>query len=84
MRGNWNRFFSSIPLRFTLTGWAAYILTSFQGTHEAFRAVNELTHFTQYVPGHAHLGLLFFAASVDHGWRVLYHSAHPQLPDIQP
>jgi cbb3-type cytochrome c oxidase subunit I len=64
MRGNWNRVFSSIPLRFTLTGWAAYILTSFQGTHEAFRAVNELTHFTQYVPGHAHLGLLLFAASV--------------------
>ncbi len=64
MRGNWNRFFSSIPLRFTLTGWAAYIVVSFQGTHEALRAVNELTHFTQYVPGHAHLGLLFNAASI--------------------
>ncbi len=64
MRGNWNRFFTSIPLRFALTGWAAYIIVSFQGTHEAFRAVNEITHFTQYVPGHAHLGLLFNAASI--------------------
>lgn len=28
------------------------------------RAVNLLTHFTQYVPGHAHLGLLFNSASM--------------------
>jgi cbb3-type cytochrome c oxidase subunit I len=64
MRGNWNRFFSSIPLRFVITGWAAYILVSYQGSHQALRGINLLTHFTQYVPGHAHLSLLFFAASV--------------------
>jgi cytochrome c oxidase cbb3-type subunit 1 len=64
MRGNWNRFFSSIPLRFMITGWLAYILVSFQGSHEALRSVNLLTHFTQYVPGHAHLALLFFSSSV--------------------
>ncbi len=63
MRGNWNRFFSSIPLRYILTGWAAYILVSYQGSHQALRGINLLTHFTQYVPGHAHLALLFFAAS---------------------
>jgi cbb3-type cytochrome c oxidase subunit I len=64
MRGNWNRFFSSLPLRFIVTGWAAYILVSYQGSHQALRGVNLLTHFTQYVPGHAHLSLLFFSASV--------------------
>jgi cbb3-type cytochrome c oxidase subunit I len=64
MRGNWNRFFASIPLRFVVTGWAAYILVSYQGSHQALRGINLLTHFTQYVPGHAHLSLLFFAASV--------------------
>ncbi|MCB9421446.1 MAG: cbb3-type cytochrome c oxidase subunit I [Ardenticatenaceae bacterium] len=64
MRGNWNRFFSSIPLRFAITGWAAYILVSYQGSHQALRGINLLTHFTQYVPGHAHLALLFFSASV--------------------
>jgi cbb3-type cytochrome c oxidase subunit I len=63
MRGNWNRFMTSIPLRFTITGWAAYILVSYQGSHQAIRWINLLTHFTQYVPGHAHLSLLFFAAS---------------------
>jgi cbb3-type cytochrome c oxidase subunit I len=64
MRGNWNRFFSSIPLRFMITGWLAYILVSFQGSHQALRSVNLLTHFTQYVPGHAHLSLMFFSSSV--------------------
>jgi cbb3-type cytochrome c oxidase subunit I len=63
MRGNWNRFMTSIPLRFVITGWAAYILVSYQGSHQSLRAINLLTHFTQYVPGHAHLSLVFFAAS---------------------
>jgi cbb3-type cytochrome c oxidase subunit I len=63
MRGNWNRFVSSIPLRFIVTGWAAYILVSYQGSHQALRSINLLTHFTQYVPGHAHLSLLFFAGT---------------------
>jgi cbb3-type cytochrome c oxidase subunit I len=63
MRGNWHRMRSSVPLLYVITGWAAYILVSFQGSNEALRGVNELTHFTQYVVGHAHLALLFFAAS---------------------
>jgi cbb3-type cytochrome c oxidase subunit I len=63
MRGNWNRFMTSLPLRFVITGWAAYILVSYQGSHQALRTINLLTHFTQYVPGHAHLSLLFFAGS---------------------
>jgi len=64
LRGNWNRVLTSVPLRFIVTGWAAYILVSYQGSHQALRGINLLTHFTQYVPGHAHLALLFFSASV--------------------
>ena len=64
MRGNWNRFLTSIPLRFIITGWVAYFLASYQGSHQALRGINLLTHFTQYVPGHAHLALLFFSGSV--------------------
>jgi cbb3-type cytochrome oxidase subunit 1 len=63
MRGNWNRLITSIPLRFVITGWAAYILVSYQGSHQALRSINLITHFSQYVPGHAHLSLLFFAGS---------------------
>jgi cbb3-type cytochrome c oxidase subunit I len=71
MRGNWNKIISSIPLRFVVTGWAGYILVSYQGSHQALRSINELTHFTQYVPGHAHLSLMFFAASTIMG--ASYH-----------
>jgi cbb3-type cytochrome c oxidase subunit I len=64
MRGNWLHTRSSVPLLYVLTGWAAYIVVSFQGSNEATPVVNNLTHFTQYVPGHAMLGLIFFSASV--------------------
>jgi len=64
MRGNWSHVRSSVPLLYAITGWAAYVLVSFQGSNQALRGVNELTHFTQYVPGHAMLALLFFGASV--------------------
>jgi len=64
MRGNWQRLMTNLPLRLALTGWAAYILVSYQGSHQALRSINLLTHFSQYVPGHAHLALLFFSASV--------------------
>ena len=64
MRGNWSQVRSSVPLLYVLTGWATYILVSFQGSNEAIPSVNLVTHFTQYVPGHAMLGLMFFSASV--------------------
>jgi cbb3-type cytochrome c oxidase subunit I len=80
MRGNWGRIFSSIPLRFMITGWAAYILASYQGTNEALPDVNLLTHFTQYVPGHAHLALLLFGGSIVMGG--MYH-AIPRIYNSQ-
>jgi cbb3-type cytochrome c oxidase subunit I len=63
MRGNWQHVRSSVPLIYALTGWAAYVLASFQGSNQALRGVNELTHFTGYVPGHAMLALIMFGAS---------------------
>lgn len=63
MRGNWAYLRSSVPLLYAITGASAYVLVSYQGSNQAIRGVNELTHFTQYVPGHAHLALMFFAAS---------------------
>jgi cbb3-type cytochrome c oxidase subunit I len=80
MRGNWNRFMTSIPLRYVVTGWAAYILVSYQGSHQALRGINLITHFSQYVPGHAHLSLLFFAASVIIG--AIYY-ALPRILDCK-
>ncbi len=64
LRGRWNRVATSIPLIFVFTGFLAYILVSYQGTHLSLRAVNLLAHFTHYVPGHAHFGVLLFTVVV--------------------
>src|SRR3546814_4258781 len=46
----------SIALRFIWLGAICYTLASFEGSLEALRSVNTVTHFTQFTIGHAHLG----------------------------
>ncbi|MCQ0971943.1 cbb3-type cytochrome c oxidase subunit I [Paracoccus sp. TK19116] len=57
----------SIPLRFISFGAVMYTLASFQGSIEALRSVNTITHFTQYTVGHAHLGAYAFVSLVMFG-----------------
>jgi cbb3-type cytochrome c oxidase subunit I len=58
MRGSWEKFFTSIPLRFALTGFVFYFLVNIQGSFQAIQSFNRLTHFTNFVVAHAHLALL--------------------------
>src|SRR5690606_27361140 len=46
----------SMPLRFIAFCAVMYTYASFQGSIEALRSVNTVTHFTHYIVGHAHLG----------------------------
>lgn len=62
---------SSLPLRFISFGALMYTLASFQGSIEALRSVNTLTHFTQYTVGHAHLGAYAFVSLIMFG--AAYH-----------
>ncbi len=80
-RGNWTKVVTSIPLRFVFTGFVAYVVVSYQGSHQALRTINLITHFSQYVPGHAHLALLFFSASTIIGgiYYVLPRICHCKL-----
>jgi cytochrome c oxidase cbb3-type subunit 1 len=57
-------FVESLPLRFVSTGAVMYTLASFQGSMEAVRAINTVTHFTHYTVGHAHLGAYAFVSLV--------------------
>lgn len=57
-------FKQSLPLRFVAFGAVMYTLASFQGSMEAVRAVNTVTHFTHYTVGHAHLGAYAFVSLV--------------------
>ncbi|MCB9149110.1 MAG: cbb3-type cytochrome c oxidase subunit I [Caldilineaceae bacterium] len=58
MRGNWEKFFTNLPLRFGLTAFVFYFLVNVQGSFEAIQSFNRLTHFTNFVVAHAHLALL--------------------------
>jgi cytochrome c oxidase cbb3-type subunit 1 len=62
LRGNWRGTLYSPPLRFVALASLMYVLASVQGTVEAFRSVNTVTHFTHFTVAHAHLGLYGFTA----------------------
>jgi cytochrome c oxidase cbb3-type subunit 1 len=48
-------------------GGAMYLASSAQGSFEALRSINTVTHFTHYTVAHAHLGLYGFVAMVFFG-----------------
>ncbi|MDQ6766017.1 MAG: cbb3-type cytochrome c oxidase subunit I [Verrucomicrobiota bacterium] len=58
MRGNWDKFVTNLPLRFTLTGFIFYFLVNVQGSFMAVPAFNRVIHFTNFIVAHAHLALL--------------------------
>ncbi|WP_150304225.1 cbb3-type cytochrome c oxidase subunit I [Pseudomonas saliphila] len=66
LRNLW-AFKQSLALRFVSTGAVMYTLASFQGSLEALRSINSVTHFTHYTVGHAHLGAYAFTTMVMFG-----------------
>ena len=57
MKGSWWQLANNLPLRFVLTGAFCYFITCIQGPFQATRGINWYLHFTQCVPGHAHMAL---------------------------
>jgi cbb3-type cytochrome c oxidase subunit I len=58
MKGNWDKFFTNMTMRFTMTAFFFYFLVNVQGAFEALQPFNKLQHFTNFVVAHAHLALL--------------------------
>src|SRR6267154_775292 len=52
---NWRRFQESYTAKFLVIGALYYFFGCFQGSTEALREVQRLTHFTDFVIGHSHL-----------------------------
>lgn len=67
LRGNFGALRSSPTLRFIGFGGLMYTLSSVQGSLEALRSVNVVTHFTHFTVAHAHLGLYGFVTMVFFG-----------------
>lgn len=66
----------SPTLRFMMFGGLVYLASSLQGSMEALRSVNAVTHFTHYTAGHAHLGAYGFVSM------VLFGAIYFMLPRV--
>lgn len=64
LRGKWWRIPDSVVLRFVFAGTVFYFFTSTEGTLLALPSVERITHFTNWVVGHSHLGLLGFSGFI--------------------
>ncbi len=60
----WRMVLHSPTLRFVVAGAMMYTFASVQGSIEALRSVNAVTHFTHYTVAHAHMGVYGFFSFV--------------------
>ena len=66
----------SPTLRFMMFGGFMYMLSSVQGSFEALRSINQVTHFTHFTVAHAHLGAYGFVTM------VLFGAIYFMLPRV--
>jgi cytochrome c oxidase cbb3-type subunit 1 len=64
MVGHFGKLKFSPTLRFVVFGAMCYTAVSFQGSIQALRSFNEISHFTHYTIGHAHLGVYAFVTMI--------------------
>ncbi len=64
LKGNFSALKYSPTLRFIVFGAIMYTLASLQGSMEALRSLNAVTHFTHFTVAHAHLGMYGFVSMV--------------------
>jgi len=57
MRGSHRPLFADKTFSFMYAGFWMYVITSFQGSFQAFPSINEFVHFSQWPVAHAHLAL---------------------------
>ncbi|MFK7889581.1 MAG: cbb3-type cytochrome c oxidase subunit I [Granulosicoccus sp.] len=60
----WRMILYSPTLRFVVLGAMMYTFASVQGSIEALRSVNTITHFTHYTVAHAHMGMYGFVSFI--------------------
>lgn len=71
IRGEWHQLRTNIPMKFLISGTVFYLLASAQGSFMALRALNAVTHFTDWVIGHSHMAL--FGAFTFYGYAGVYY-----------
>ncbi len=69
--GRWDRLRTDPVLRFLVVAAAFYGMSTFEGPLMSIRAVNGLSHYTDWTIGHVHSGALGWVAFICFG--ALYH-----------
>lgn len=71
LSGAWNKLRDDPVLRFLITSVAFYGMSTFEGPVMSIKAVNALSHYTEWTIGHVHSGALGWVALISFG--ALYH-----------
>ncbi|PSH68229.1 cytochrome-c oxidase, cbb3-type subunit I [Phyllobacterium brassicacearum] len=67
LNGAWHKVRDDAVLRFMMLAAIFYGLTTFEGSFLAIRAVNSLSHYTDWTVGHVHAGALGWVALISYG-----------------
>ncbi len=67
LNGAWHRVRDDATLRFMMVAAVFYGLSTFEGSFMAIRAVNSLSHYTDWTIGHVHAGALGWVAMITFG-----------------
>jgi cytochrome c oxidase cbb3-type subunit 1 len=67
LNGAWHKVRDDATLRFMMVAAVFYGLSTFEGSFMAIRAVNSLSHYTEWTVGHVHAGALGWVAMITFG-----------------
>jgi len=67
LNGAWHKVRDDAVLRFMTLAAIFYGITTFEGSFMAIRAVNSLSHYTDWTVGHVHAGALGWVAMITFG-----------------
>src|SRR4029078_2552343 len=71
LRGAWDRVREDPVLKFFVVAVTAYGMATFEGPMLSIKNVNALTHYTDYIIGHVHVGALAWNGGVT--FAMLYY-----------
>ena len=67
LNGAWGKVRDDATLRFMMVAAVFYGLSTFEGSFMAIRAVNSLSHYTDWTVGHVHAGAMGWVALITFG-----------------
>ncbi len=71
LRGAWDKVRKDPVLKFLVVGITAYGMSTFEGPMMSLKNINAITHYTDYIIGHVHLGALLWNGGL--AFAMLYY-----------